>query len=172
MSKFMKVVILIVTIIALIALVLFWNNKTKNVEQKTDEQNLSKNQTPVVVTKWGDLIRRDAKTGSLPEGFSSGLVIYPKAQIKESYNFIDPKTGANKEGLVVLESSDSPENIKNYYAENLKAPNFVINKDTGVKDSSTLKVLTFSTKEGMVAVVIEKKGEFSQIMLRDIKLGQ
>lgn len=172
MSKLSKIVIFIIAITVVVLVVIWSNTKITTTEQKPVAQDPSANQTPVVVTKWSDLIKKDAKPGSLPDGFADGLVLYPKAQVKESYNFIDPKTGKNKEGIVVLESSDSLEVIKAYYTDKLKAPSFVPNENTGVKESSTLKVLTFSTKEGMVAVVIGKKGELSQIMLRDINLGQ
>lgn len=114
---------------------------------------------------------------ALPEEFPQSLVL-ANATTLESYNLFFTKTNESKDGVLVMESSQNPDEIINYYQNLLKAPGYQFVKGSDATDTTSKKTLVYSTNTGIVVIKIETGLSGSKItitnsnILRGIELEQ
>lgn len=94
----------------------------------------------------------------------------PQASTTESYTYYDPKYNKITDGVVELNSSQSPAAVEKYYRDTLNAPEFQLVKDSDKNNTDNLKVLVYSTKSGIVVIRIEETENGTKITLRDSNL--
>lgn len=103
---------------------------------------------------------------TLPEEFPQSLVL-ANATTLESYNLIFTKTNESKDGVLVMESSQNPDEIRNYYQNLLKAPGYQFVKGSDAADTTSKKTLVYSTNTGVVVIKIEASASGSKITITD-----
>jgi hypothetical protein len=117
-----------------------------------------------------DLQKLEIKDKSVPKHFFEDVPLLPQASTTESYTYYDPKYNKITDGVVELNSSQSPAAVEKYYRDTLNAPEFQLVKDSDKNNTDNLKVLVYSTKSGIVVIRIEETENGTKITLRDSNL--
>lgn len=91
---------------------------------------------------------------TLPDEFPQSLVL-ANATPLESYNLVFTQTDESKDGILVMESNQSLEEIKKYYQGFLKIPEYQFIQGSDAADTTSKKTLVYSTNTGIVVIKIE-----------------
>lgn len=149
---------LLIFVLIVIILFTWYYLQTKEIEK------LSLQQVQPPIEKLEKQLIQDK---SLPANFSKDIPLIPDSQKVETYNLYNAKYATTTEGVVVLESTQSPEEIKKFYQDALKAPEFQFVQGSDQNDTADRKVLVYSTATGIVIIKIEKTDTGSKIFLQD-----
>lgn len=107
---------------------------------------------------------------SIPKEFSDKVPLIPGSDLVETYTLFDSTIENNTDGVVVLNSTKSPNEILKYYQDQLTPPDFQFVQGSDKNNTETLKILVFSVKTGVVTIKIEKIESGAKVTIRNSNL--